>query len=84
MTGKPIEAFTVRLRPTDYTVLAGVAKLRNQQVADLARQFILDGLESITTAPAEIETAIEAEKRRLIAAVLKMRETAAITEEPTE
>ncbi|MEU2106368.1 hypothetical protein [Nocardia sp. NPDC019255] len=74
MTAKTSEAITVRLRPEDYEVLVGVAKLRNQQVADLARELILDGLHAVTD-PAEIAAAIEAEKERLIRAIKQMRES---------
>ncbi|MFE3054819.1 hypothetical protein [Nocardia sp. NPDC059239] len=74
MTGKSSEAITVRLKPEDYAVLAGVAKIKNRQVAELARELILEGL-TLATDPDQIEAAIEAEKQRLLAAVAQMRKS---------
>lgn len=65
--------FSVRLRPNDYRTLTSLANLRKLSVAELAREFILDGMGRALD-PIEIEQQLEAEKKRLLAAAAEMRE----------
>jgi hypothetical protein len=64
--------FSLRLQPKDYEVLSSIAKLRNTSIAELARQFILDGIRA-SLDPTEITRMIEAEKERLLQAAHEMR-----------
>ncbi|MFI6218738.1 hypothetical protein ACIBCD_42580 [Nocardia brasiliensis] len=67
--------FSLRLPPKDYRTLASVAGLRKVSIAELAREFILDGLRRALD-PDEIERLMEEEKQRLLAAAAEMREAA--------
>ncbi|WP_326547810.1 hypothetical protein QGN32_06525 [Mycolicibacterium sp. ND9-15] len=73
---KNTTTFSLRLQPKDYEVLSSIAKLRNTSIAELARQFILDGIRA-SLDPLEINRMIEAEKQRLLQAAEEMR-TAAV------
>ncbi|MCP2293975.1 hypothetical protein APR11_000379 [Nocardia amikacinitolerans] len=64
--------FSVRLLDEDYRTLASIAKLRNKSVAELAREFLLEGIRNALD-PAEIERMIEEEKQRLLRAAEEMR-----------
>ncbi|MEU1984158.1 DUF6290 family protein [Nocardia sp. NPDC019395] len=67
--------FSIRLRPKDYRTLMSYANLRKISIAELAREFILDGLRNALD-PAEIEREMEAEKQRLLAYAKEIREAA--------
>ncbi|WP_253781730.1 DUF6290 family protein [Nocardia amikacinitolerans] len=62
----------MRLLDEDYRTLASIAKLRNKSVAELAREFLLEGIRNALD-PAEIERMIEEEKQRLLRAAEEMR-----------
>ncbi|MGW6730227.1 DUF6290 family protein [Nocardia sp. NPDC055029] len=64
--------FSVRLLDEDYRTLASIAKLRNKSVAELAREFLLEGIRNALD-PVEIERMIEEEKQRLLRAAEEMR-----------
>ncbi|MFD0361199.1 DUF6290 family protein [Nocardia sp. GCM10030253] len=65
-------AFSVRLPDEDYQTLTSLAKLRNKSVAELAREFLLDGIRNALD-PVVIERMIEEEKQRLLRAAEEMR-----------
>lgn len=69
---KNTATFSLRLPPRDYEILSSIAKLRNVSIAELARQFIVDGIRAALD-PNEITRMIEAEKRRLLQAAEDMR-----------
>ncbi|WP_067470369.1 DUF6290 family protein [Nocardia amamiensis] len=64
--------FSVRLLDEDYQTLTSIAKLRNKSVAELAREFLIDGIRNALD-PAVIEDMIEKEKQRLLRAAEEMR-----------
>lgn len=59
--------FSVRMRGEDHDLLDNIAKLRGVTVAELAREFILDGIRGALD-PAEIERMIEEQKQHLLEA----------------
>ncbi|RDI56051.1 DUF6290 family protein [Nocardia mexicana] len=65
--------FSIRLRPQDYRTLMSYANLRKISLAELAREFILDGLRNALD-PAEIERQMEEEKQRLLHAAERLRQ----------
>lgn len=64
--------FSVRMRDEDHATLDSIAKLRNVTVAELAREFILDGIRRALD-PDEIERMIEQQKQQLLKAAETMR-----------
>ncbi|WP_433660891.1 hypothetical protein ACQPW1_00980 [Nocardia sp. CA-128927] len=68
--------FSLRLRPADYQNLMSIAGIRRMSIAELAREFILDGLRNALD-PDEIERQFEEEKQRLLAAAAEMRKSSA-------
>ncbi|WP_328388494.1 DUF6290 family protein [Nocardia sp. NBC_00416] len=68
--------FSLRLRPKDYRTLMSYANLRKISIAELAREFILEGLKNALD-PVEIERQMEEEKQRLLAYAKELREAAA-------
>ncbi|MGY5210050.1 DUF6290 family protein [Nocardia gipuzkoensis] len=64
--------FSVRLLDEDYRTLTSIAKLRNKSVAELARDFLMEGIRNALD-PAVIERMIEEEKQRLLRAAEEMR-----------
>lgn len=67
--------FSLRLRPKDYRTLMSYANLRKMSIAELAREFILEGLKNALD-PAEIERQMEEEKQRLLSYAKELREAA--------
>lgn len=67
-----VATFSVRVTEDEKALLAMIAKLDNTNVAALARQYILDGMDRELD-PAEIERKVDLEKARLLAAVEKIR-----------
>ena len=79
MEAKPANAgtpknstFSLRLRPKEFEILNSLANLHNKSIAELAREFIRDGIRDALD-PAEIDRRIEEEKRRLMTAADEMR-----------
>lgn len=65
--GGNTSTFSVRMREEDYTVLEQIAMLRGTSVAELAREFLLEGIR-IALDPQEIERQMEERKRKLLLA----------------
>ncbi|MFC8047197.1 hypothetical protein [Nocardia sp. NPDC057353] len=65
--------FSLRLRPKDYRNLHRYANLRQVSIAEIAREFILQGLRNALD-PVEIERQMEAEKQRLLAYARELRD----------
>lgn len=63
--GGNTSTFSVRMREEDYTVLEQIAMLRGTSVAELAREFLLEGIR-VALDPQEIERQIEQRKRKLL------------------
>lgn len=79
MSATELHPLTVRFALEDLVVLVGVAKLRKQPVAVLARELLVDQLRNVRTE--DIDAAIEADRQRLIEAVHRLRVHTDITEE---
>ncbi|WP_418346066.1 DUF6290 family protein [Rhodococcus pyridinivorans] len=65
-------AFTVRIGPDDYKVLASLARLKRTTVAELARDYIRAQMEQQVDEEA-IERAVEEEKQRILQAVAALK-----------
>lgn len=65
--------FTVRIGPEYYQVLKGLAKLKQTTVAELGRNYILEGIMGDVDEESIIRK-VEEYKARLLAAVKELRE----------
>lgn len=72
--------FSLRLRPNEFEILNSLAKLHKKSIAELAREFIRDGIRNALD-PAEIDRRLEEEKHRLMTASEEMRR-AVLTDPP--
>lgn len=66
--------FTLRLNPRDHELLAALAAMGNQSIADLAREMINEGIQNRLD-PEEIEKRVAAERERLLAAAKELRDS---------
>lgn len=64
--------FSLRLKPKEFETLSSLAKFRKVSIAELARQFIREGIREALD-PAEINRMIEQEKQRLMQAAEEIR-----------
>jgi hypothetical protein len=64
--------FSLRLRPKEFEILNSLANLHNKSLAELAREFIRDGIRDALD-PEEINRRIDEEKLRLMTAAGEMR-----------
>lgn len=70
--GGNTSTFSVRMREKDYQLLEQIAILRGAPVAELAREFLLDGIRKALD-PVEIEQLMDERKRKLLEAAEAMR-----------
>lgn len=68
----PNATFSLRLQPADYKALTYLANLKKLSIAELAREYILDGMRR-SLDPDEIQKELDREKERLLKAAEEMQ-----------
>ncbi|WP_063062648.1 DUF6290 family protein [Nocardia sienata] len=70
--GNDIVTFSVRIRRKDYKLLEQIAHLYGRAVAEVAREFVLEGIEKALD-PEEITQVLERQKEELLRAAEERR-----------